>query len=83
MDNLKRKTVWSCIKITDMFNRIKKRFAQVAMNEKGEGILPLIIFVAIVILAVLATQPTVRDAFNDAVTKFRTWLNSKLDTLFA
>ncbi len=63
---------------------LKERVRKALKNEKGEGgIIVTIIFAALIILAALATDPLIRDLFTGVVTRFSTWLNTRLDTLFS
>ena len=63
---------------------LKERVRTALKNERGDGgIIVTIIFAALIILAALATDPLIRDLFTGVITRFSTWLNTRMDTLFS
>lgn len=62
-----------------MIYTIYSLFRKVKENIKGEGgIIPLIIFSAIIIVAVVASSPTIQGVFSSMASDFATWVDGKL-----
>ena len=63
-----------------LMNRIKS----ILTNERGSGgVIEVIIFAAIIILAIIAIRPEIVGVFTDSAASFRTWIASKLTQLFS
>lgn len=64
-------------------SRLMKRIKSILNNERGSGgVIEIIIFAAIIILAIIAIRPEIAGVFTDSATAFRTWIATKLTQLF-
>lgn len=64
-------------------NKVAERIKNSVNNNRGEGVITMLIFTALLIFAVLALDSTIRDIFSSAASKFSTWIGNELDTLFS
>lgn len=80
MNKVKGKALKTYIKVT---NEVKGRVRAVLNNERGSYPIVAIIFSAIVVVAVLACDTTVKDTFSGSVSKFKTFMDNKLTELFS
>jgi len=65
-------------------NRTVQKIKEILKSEKGSfDPVIAVIFAAILILAVLASQGTVNTIFTDFVNDFQTWFDTKKTSLFS
>lgn len=57
--------------------KASRKIKECLNNERGD-ILPYVLFIAIIILAVIAISPTVRSIFSDAATTVKNWIADKI-----
>ncbi len=50
-------------------------------NERGYGVVMSILFTGILVLAVIAMQTDVEGTFTSIATKFKTWIENKVDSV--
>lgn len=55
----------------------RKKIKDCLDNERG-NILPGVLLLAIIVLAVIAMSPVVREMFSDAADSVKAWVESKL-----
>ncbi|KAB3535634.1 hypothetical protein F8154_05750 [Alkaliphilus pronyensis] len=76
------------VKLNSALQKLKsstiKRINKALKNEKGAGgVIEVIIFACLVILAIIAIRPEILGVFSDVVTSFRTWINDQLTNIFS
>lgn len=57
--------------------KVSRRVKEALNNERGE-ILTYVLFVAIIVLAVIAVSPTVKTIFTDTASAVKTWIEDKV-----
>jgi|GEM_PF-5057773 len=78
MKKLQAKRINLEIRLANSIRRVKD-----ALNiKRGSGVLEVVLFSAIIILAIIAIRPEIVSVFTDTATSFRTWVASKLTQLF-
>lgn len=61
--------------------KMRKELKRLGGN-RGESIIPGIIFAAILILAVIAIDPAIRGVFTNLAADFGVWVDEKITALF-
>jgi hypothetical protein len=74
---LKARIKMDCLKM-----KVQERVKKSLSNEKGGYVLEGIVFMAIILLGLLAASDTMQDYFTNSISKFTNWSDGKLTTLF-
>lgn len=68
--------------VNQQLERALCKVKEVLRNKDGFGVIEIIIFACIVILAILAIRPLIVGAFSDTATSWRTWIAERLQEVF-
>lgn len=84
---MKKKLVIRKVQIKEALKNVKgellSRTKQALNSEGGFGVIEVIIFACIVILAIISIRPQIFGAFGDTATSWRTWLAQRLLDVFS
>lgn len=75
---LKARIKMDCLKM-----KVQERVKKSLSNEKGGYVLEGIVFMAIILLGLLAASDTMQDYFTNSISKFTNWSDGKLTKLFS
>lgn len=79
---MKEKTIEICVGLQSLKDKVKRGIKEKLNNNNGEGIVPSLIFMGIIIIAVVALKPVIEGIFTALGTSFKTFIETKTNGIF-